>query len=389
MKRYAQVLLAFFVLAVLLVACGEQTVNQDLRESDATTELTDPEANTTPSDDAAIENVTDATTPENVVEATTAACDDGFRLFEHALLVGEPVCIPEEPQRLAHIPAASFFYPLDFKPVAASYLERDARYLPPSIADWVLTDIAEVDYGSPNLEQLAAFDLDLIMHDSSRVEDIAEQLNDIAPTLLFDADYGSPDLLRDRLFFNAEVLGREAAATEQLDIYDQRVAELRIALQESLGDISAIDVSMLRARDAQTFDLYPRNRPQAAILDTLGFGRPAAIDYDRTGIAEQYGSDNFIRISKEQLELADGDVLIIILSPSGGEGGAPAESALAQRIQTDPLWNVLNVFEQDSVHFVSDAWLIADNLIVAHAILDGLADIFDVEISTPNPFPID
>lgn len=385
MKRIMYVFSPVLLLAIVLAACGGQTANQELPASD-TAESPDAETNTSPVDEETTEDMADTTTPENVAEATTAACDDGLRLFEHELLVGEPVCIPEDPQRVAHIPPASFFYALDFKPVASSFLERETNHLPPAIADWVLTDIEEVDYGSPNLEQLTALDLDLIIHDVSRVEEVTEQLNTIAPTVLFAADYGSPDLLRDRFLFNAEVLGREAEATEQLEIYNQRVTELQTALQESLGDVSTIEVSMLRARDEQTFDLYPRNRPQAAILDTLGFGRPAAIDYDRAGIVEQYGTDNFLRISKEQLEFADGDVLIIILSPSSGEGGAPAENALAESIQNDPLWNALNAFEQDNVHFVSYPWLLSDNIIFAHAVLDGLADIFDVEISTPNPF---
>lgn len=386
MKKLIYVLPSVVVMLIVLAACGGQTTNQELPESDAMTESANAEANTPTTDEEATEDIADTTTSENVAESTTTACDDGFRLFEHELLVGEPVCVPEDPQRVAHIPPASFFYALDFKPVASSFLERETRHLPEAIADWVLTDIEEVDYGAPNLEQLAALDLDLIIHDVSRVEEVTEQLNTIAPTALFVADYGSPDLLQDRLLFNAEVLGREAEATEQLEIYDQRVTELQMALQASLGDMAAIEVSMLRARDEQTFDLYPRNRPQAAILDTLGFGRPAAIDYDRAELAEQYGTDNFLRISKEQLEFADGDVLIIILAPSSGEGGTAAEDALAESIQDDPLWNALNAFEQDNVYFVSYPWLLSDNIIFAHAVLDGLADIFDVEISTPNPF---
>ncbi|NOK63319.1 MAG: hypothetical protein GFH27_549361n46 [Chloroflexi bacterium AL-W] len=372
------------LLIIVLAACSGQTANQELSESDSASESANAEANTIPTDEGDTENNGNATAPEDVAEATISACD-GLRLFEHELLVGEPVCVPEDPQRVVHIPPASFFYALDFKPVASSFLERETRHLPAAIADWVLTDIEEVDYGAPNLEQLAALDLDLIIHDVSRVEEVTEQLNTIAPTVLFAADYGSPDLLRDRLLFNAEVLGREAEATEPLEVYDQRVTELQTALQESLGDMSAIEVSMLRARDEQTFDLYPRNRPQAAILDTLGFGRPAAIDYDRAELAEQYGTNNFLRISKEQLEFADGDVLIIILAPSSGEGGVPAEEALAESIQNDPLWNALNAFERDNVHFVSYPWLLSDNIIFAHAVLDGLADIFNVEISTPNP----
>ena len=29
-------------------------------------------------------------------------CEAGFRLFDHELLVGEPVCIPENPERCSH-----------------------------------------------------------------------------------------------------------------------------------------------------------------------------------------------------------------------------------------------------------------------------------------------
>jgi hypothetical protein len=34
--------------------------------------------------------------------------------------------------------------------------------------------------------------------------------------------------------------------------------------------LNEVKVSMMRARDEETFDVYPRNRSQAVILDRLG-----------------------------------------------------------------------------------------------------------------------
>lgn len=323
------------------------------------------------------------------VSAETPTCEEGYRFFEHEWLGTEPQCIPINPQRVVFIPFASYLYPFGIKPIGAGYLERDARNVP-VIADWILSDIAEVDYSVPNLEQVAAMQPDLIVHDSGRIDDYVEQLQQIAPVVLFGVDYSSPTLKEERMRFTAALFGQEEKGEELLAAYDARVAEFKSALEAELGDLSQFTVSMIRARDADTFDVYNRNRSQAIILDKVGFARPESIDYTHEEMAEIYGdafnASGFIRISKERVDLADGDYLIVILSGNGDEGGSAAAFALAEEMKAEPIWNTLNAFQQDQVIFVRDNWLLADNIINAHAILDEFAAYFGVEIPTPNPF---
>ena len=56
--------------------------------------------------------------PFNTTQAQdTPVCEDGFRFFEHELLVTDPVCIPEEPQRIVTLEPYSFetLYALDIE----------------------------------------------------------------------------------------------------------------------------------------------------------------------------------------------------------------------------------------------------------------------------------
>ncbi|MEM1334571.1 MAG: hypothetical protein AAGG08_14050, partial [Actinomycetota bacterium] len=56
-----------------------------------------------PADDEPVEETT-TTVEESVAETTIAdPCDDGLRLFDDPRLLGDPVCVPEQPQRIIPI----------------------------------------------------------------------------------------------------------------------------------------------------------------------------------------------------------------------------------------------------------------------------------------------
>lgn len=69
-----------------------------------------------------------------------AECEDGFRLFEHEMLATDPVCVPENPQRVVALDP--FAYELlilnDTPPVGAiGYLEPVYRNSFPYLAEEV------------------------------------------------------------------------------------------------------------------------------------------------------------------------------------------------------------------------------------------------------------
>ncbi|MBX3013028.1 MAG: ABC transporter substrate-binding protein [Caldilineaceae bacterium] len=331
-----------------------------------------------------------ATTAATTAAAT--ACDAGFRLFADDMLVGDPVCIPENPQRIAYLLYASYLYPFGVKPIASFGLERDSTNFP-ALAAWINDGVTGIDL-QPNLEQLAALQPDLQIFDASRVAGMEPLLANIAPLVLFN-DFSDDLTMARRHRFNGRVLGQEALAEEQLANYDQRVAELRTALAEKLGSLADIKVSMARFRSTEEFDVMDRYGNAAEILDVLGFGRPAAIDYTPEEILEVYGpgpwegATGLMGVSKERLDLLEGDYLIVIASTGGANNQQGSGNAIIDALAQDPLWNSLGVVQAERVYVRPDAWLQAGgSYYAAQLLLDDLAGIFEVTIPTPNPVTV-
>lgn len=329
---------------------------------------------------------------EPAAAAAEATCDTGFRLFADEMLVGDPVCIPENPQRIAYLLYASYLYPFGVKPIASFGLERDSANFP-ALAEWINDGVTEIDL-QPNIEQLATLQPDLQVFDASRVAGLEPMLAEIGPLVLFD-DFSDDLTMAARHRFNGRVLGQEALAEEQLANYDQRVAELRTALAEKLGSLADIKVSMARFRSEEEFDVMDRYGNAAEILDVLGFGRPAAIDYTPEEILEVYGpgpwegATGLMGVSKERLDLLEGDYLIVIASTGGSNNQQGSGNAIIDALQQDPLWNNLAVVKAERVYLRPDAWLQAGgSYYAAQLLLDDLAGIFEVTIPTANPVAV-
>lgn len=297
-------------------------------------------------------------------------CQGGERFIEHAL--GE-TCIPENPRRIVSLDMTitELLLIADIQPVAASQTVMDAyTRMHPEMAATVaevMTDAADTGF-PPNIEVILDTDPDLIIGPRDLLtESLYPQLNEIAPTVLYDP---APGDWRSRLVFAGEVLGMTEAVEDLTTAYDERVA----ALQARLGDdASNIEVSLVRTFPGQ-IGLVLEGTAAAALLDNLGLARPNAQAVDYETVLEDLGGRPELIISAEELQLANGDVVFVF--------GEPSE------LVEQPLWRALPAVQDGRAHVVGYYWW-GDSLLSAHDMLDDVfmfvADVQPDEVA-PNPF---
>lgn len=96
----------------------------------------------------------------------------------------------------------------------------------------------------------------------------------------------------------------------------------------------------------------------------------------------QWKFDNEIQvsISRELLHQADGDVMFAWTGENTPEANQQAQQKLAA-LKSDPLWQGLNVVQQDKIYQVPSYW-IGGGMIAANLIID---DLFKYLIEIPQP----
>lgn len=323
------------------------------------------------------ESPVEASTGEPVA---TSECEAGFRLFDHELMATEATCIPENPERFTYLIYPSYLYALDVKPIASWGLERDAENYP-FIADW-LEGI--VDHGMPpNLEMLVELKPDLLLYDMRRVEDVVDELQQIAPLVTFDVNNAFSWQERHR--FNGAVFGKEALAEEQIAVYEQRVAELRTAIEANYGDVSDVTISLVRVRDGGVINLLGLWYPGVSVVKDVGFDLPDAVDLTIEEMQETHDNIYVAEISEELIPTVGGDVIIFFGSPGGAQTDKSERNWILNEFLLSPLWQTLEAIQTDKFYFKGDNWL-QPSILTAHLVIDELAEIFEVEVATPNPF---
>lgn len=301
-----------------------------------------------------------------------AECDPGFRLFANPLLTTDPVCIPEDPQRVAFLIYASYLYPFGVKPVGAWGMERDAANFP-MIADWITDGFTDIGM-PPSLETLTQLAPDLMIFPDTRIGEAGEELPLIAPTILYDEHTN----WRDRHLMLGDIFGQLDESKAQLAVVDQRLAELKAAITETRGDTSDTTVSVIRIFEPGNYFLANERYIAVEFLKELGFKIPEAV--------QNLGEDEWgVSLSDEQINLANADVIILLGSTGGANNQAVEGDAMVAQLMEDPLWNTLDAFQQKQVFTVKDNFQ-QSSLLAAHIIIDELTRIFDVQIATPNPY---
>lgn len=320
--------------------------------------------------------------------AQDTECEEGFRLFDHEQLSTDPVCIPENPERIVTLDSQAFDLFLAsgaIEPVGAigfleSIYDRNFPYMVEG------TEITYVGFPA-NIELILSLEPDLILGNAFRELEIYDQLSAIAPTIVSDR---LPNVFWED---NMRFLGEALNLTEEVDTllaeYDARVE----TLQELLGDPSEIEVSVIRyrLRDAQAnIDIQLANAFSTDILADVGFARPEIQALPVEEAEAQFGSPVAANISLEELQLIDGQYLFAWAQGASAE--LDADNAEAWSILRDnPLWSTLEAVQNEQAFQVGGQW-VGWGFAAAHEVLDDLfvhvAGVDPAEVS-PNPFTTD
>lgn len=291
-------------------------------------------------------------------------CDTGLRLFDHEYLATDPVCVPEDPQRIIAIDESVMadFIALGVQPVGVhDWGNRDfTAYLD-------TTSVASVGTPEgPNLEAILALEPDLIVGRAQDMEwyadDFLENLQRIAPVVLSsndDTNWESDFLLR------GAVVNREELAQQLLDAYEDRLAEFR-SLTSELDSTIAI----IRSR-ADAFNIYVGDYFIVDLVDTAGLQFPETFS--------DLPSPN--SISLEEIDMLDSDYLFVMVRNED-------EAGYFEQATESPLWSFLPAVQQEQVYQVNwSTWVAGWNIVGAHLVVDDLFGYFTDTVSTKsNPF---
>ncbi|HZA17571.1 MAG TPA: iron-siderophore ABC transporter substrate-binding protein [Pseudonocardiaceae bacterium] len=197
----------------------------------------------------------------------------------------------------------------------------------------------------PNLEAIAALQPDLILSSKLRHESLYDEFSKIAPTV-FAETVGVA--WKENFLLAGEALGKREEAERILADYKQKAEQVG----QQFGDPNTLAVSMLRFTPTN-IRLYGEGSFIGTILSDAGFARPQSQQVDKT----------VIEISREQLSLADGDLLFY---SSYGE-------TQQDQLTAGPLWQSLGAVSRGRAHEVpDDVWYLGIGPIAANLVLDDL-----------------
>lgn len=283
------------------------------------------------------------------------------RVVEHAM--GE-TCVPLNPQRVVTIDPFSLENVLAFgiQPVgvavSSDWLE-DRDYLRDRLSD--VEVIGDFNY-QPSLEKILALKPDLILG-LTKVEKNYSQLIQIAPTVLFDLE--SSGQWKDILMHNANSLGKTDVANHLMADYNARLNDFKT--QMSVGAAfpeknhpQQFEVSIIRIYP-NIISIYTSDTFVGSIVEDVGLARPST--------QNQPGQSGQLNISKESLQIADGDV-IFLWSSESGQIRQEVQTKIA-KLKADPLWQRLNAVQQEQVYEVPSYW-IGSSILSANAVIDDL-----------------
>ncbi|MET3697464.1 iron complex transport system substrate-binding protein [Bacillus oleivorans] len=292
-------------------------------------------------------------TEDNADQDTGNDKNTGYTV-EHSMGVAE---IPDTPERIVILTneGTEALLAMGIKPVGAVQSWVGDPWYEHIAADMEGVEVVGTE-SEVNLEAVAALEPDLIIGTKLRQEEIYEQLNAIAPTVLSETLRGN---WQENFKLYAEAVNQTDKGQEVLDEYNQRIEDLSAQLGDQLS--KKISVVRFMAGDVR---IYHKDSFSGVILEQLGFARAEGQDVN------DFAETN---VTKERIPAMDGDVLFYFTYETG-DGEA---TKLEEDWVNDPLFQQLNAVSSGNAHRVSDTiWNTAGGVIAANLVLDEMEQIF-------------
>lgn len=298
----------------------------------------------------------------------TPECEAGFRLIEHEM--GE-TCIPEDPQRVVALDMAvvELLLLADKLPVAGSSVVFDSFTATTPAIKPALDAILEhgVDVGfPPNMEAVLSAAPDLIVAPRDFIgEMLYPHFSAITATVLYDPIPGN---WRSRVRIAGEIIGESELAESLIADFDARVAEFIEVMPETEVPL---EISLVRTWPNQV-GVSLEGTAGAALILEVGLARPEGQRLDYEYVLNELDGWVELRISDEEMMIADGDIIFVFGNPS--------------LLDDNVLWQALPGVADGRAFPVGYHWW-GDSLINAHLMLDDLFTyVAQTEPVLPNPF---
>lgn len=249
--------------------------------------------------------------------------------IDHAM--GE-TCFDAVPERIVVL-EYSFADHLGTLGVAPVGYARDA--MPEYLVAFTEETGAEVvgTRAEPNLERITALQPDVIIADTRRHTALYEQLDAIAPTLIFNSLRGNYQDQLDALYAIASMLDKKAEARDILAEHASMFAEVQALSDSEAGDflIGVLWSGGFSAHSSQSF--------MGSFLESLG----------RNNALEPVGGETQYEVDLEGIASINPSSIIILC--------ATAEQEKFDAWQNHPLWQAFDAVKNDHVYlFNRNLW---------------------------------
>ncbi len=305
-------------------------------------------------------------------------CETGFRLFDHELLAGEPVCIPENPQRVVALDMAAVetvLYTGKDLLGTNTWIAEELPVMLPKLAS-ELEGVEALGYPS-NLETVLLLKPDLILATDDAID--VEAAAEIAPVVV-----GTSSVYlnwEDGVSLWSAVLGVPDLYDELTASYDARISEL----QEALGEARAeTEVSIVSA-STYGASLWLIDTAPGKVVSDVGFARPEAQNFSGEAGKAEYEDAPYVAISDERLDLADGDEIFVFNYATADPELLQKENAATEAFRDDPLWQGLSGVQAGRAYYVGGHWWRAQTYMLVNRVID---DLFTYLVGEPGTTPV-
>jgi len=277
---------------------------------------------------------------------TTSEC----QVTKHQL--GES-CIPTNPQRIivTDETVLDAVVGLGFKPIAAA--ESNALgSRGPQFGSKIEGIISIGKESLLNLEKIVELQPDLILGLEIGAENYGI-LSKIAPTVSIQFDETA---WKETLQLLGKMLNREAQASQALNLYQQRVENLRTEIAQKHQNT---EVSIIRFYGGSPLTQFQNQFSfPVKILEEVGLSIPEA----QKKVSNP--ADSYVLVGLESIELLDADVMFVALDPGSEKN--------FKRYRDNQIWQLLNVVKNNRIYTVDSGYWIVGNILCANAILDDI-----------------